>query len=92
MALLAETYTTIQGETWDEIARKVYGDEKYAALLMADNYPLLDILVFPAGTVLSTPVQPEYTEEEMPPWRTGNDDVENEDDPYDDYDDEEDGI
>ena len=29
---MAKTYTTIQGETWDEIAYKVYGGEEYAAL------------------------------------------------------------
>ena len=31
---MAETYTTIQGETWDNIAYKVYGAEKYASFLM----------------------------------------------------------
>lgn len=83
---LAETYTTIQGETWDEIAYKVYGSEGYAALLMESNYPLLDILVFSAGTVLRTPALPEDTDAELPPWRTGDGDED--EDPYDDYSDE----
>lgn len=83
---MAKTYTTIQGETWDEIAYKVYGGEEYAALLMASNYPLLDILVFSAGTVLNTPDLPEYDDEELPPWRTGaEDDGDEDEDPYDDY-------
>ena len=43
-------YTTIQGETWDQIALKVYGQEKYADWLMQNNYPLLDTLIFSAGT------------------------------------------
>ena len=34
---MAKTYTTIQGETWDEIAYKVYGGEEYAAFLMAED-------------------------------------------------------
>ena len=29
------TYTTRQGDQWDAIAKKVYGDEKYAGYLMA---------------------------------------------------------
>lgn len=84
---MAETYTTIQGETWDEIAYKVYGSEGYAALLMESNYPLLDILVFSAGTVLQTPELPERVDEELPPWRTEGDE-DDEEDPYDDYSDE----
>lgn len=67
---MAGTYTTIQGETWDNIALKVYGGEKYAAYLMANNYPCLDILVFSAGTVLNTPDLPMEINRELPPWRT----------------------
>lgn len=29
-----EQYTTVQGDTWDIIAKKVYGNEKYAGYLM----------------------------------------------------------
>lgn len=84
MVKLAKTYTTIQGETWDEIAYKVYGGEKYAAFLMANNYSFLDILVFSAGTVLNTPGIPWYEEsDELPPWRIGAED--GGEDPYDDY-------
>ena len=79
---MAATYTTIQGETWDQIAYKVYGGEEYAAFLMANNYPYLDILVFSAGTVLSTPVLPEERDGALPPWRT--DWTDGERDPYDD--------
>lgn len=81
-----KTYTTIQGETWDEIAYKVYGGEGYAALLMESNYPLLDILVFSAGTILDTPDLPEYDDIELPPWRTGGEDGTGDGiDPYDDH-------
>ena len=87
MAKSAETYTTVQGETWDEIAYKVYGGEEYAAFLMANNYPFLDILVFSAGTVLNTPDIPWYRESAgLPPWRIGaEDDGDVGGDPYDDY-------
>ena len=87
---MAASYTTVQGETWDEIAYKVYGGEEYAAFLMANNFPFLDILVFSSGTVLNTPDLPEYTDEELPPWRMGvEEDEDGDEDPYDDYDDEE---
>ena len=83
---MAKTYTTIQGETWDEIAYKVYGGEEYAAFLMANNYPFLDVLVFSAGTVLNTPGIPWYEDsDELPPWRTGAEDDDEDEDPYDDY-------
>lgn len=85
---MAKTYTTMQGETWDEIAYKVYGSEKYAALLMESNYPFLDILVFSAGVVLNTPDLTEYDEEELPPWRVGAGEDDEDEDPYDDYSDE----
>lgn len=83
---MAKTYTTIQGENWDEIAYKVYGGEEYAAFLMANNYRYLDILVFSAGTVLNTPGIPWYEDsDELPPWRTGAEDDDEDEDPYDDY-------
>lgn len=86
---MAKTYTTIQGETWDEIAYKVYGSEEYTTLLMASNYPFLDVLVFSAGTVLNTPDIPWYEDsDELPPWRTGDEDEDEDEDPYDDYSDE----
>ena len=51
---MEKTCTTIQGETWDEIAYRVY----------------LDILVFSAGTVLQTPDLPEESGASLPSWRT----------------------
>lgn len=39
---MASTYTTIQGDTWDLIAYKLYGEEKYMKNLIEANWPLLD--------------------------------------------------
>jgi phage tail protein X len=47
---VASTYTTIQGDTWDLIAYKLYGEEKYMKNLIEANWPLLDVLIFPSGT------------------------------------------
>lgn len=69
---MAKIYITKQGDAWDAIAYQVYGDEKYMGWLMANNYPLLDIFVFPAGAVLQTPPLPEADgTTQLPGWRTG---------------------
>lgn len=75
MALLDDkrNYTTISGDTWDIIARKVYGREVLADHLMQarQNVTLLDIQVFPAGVKVNAP---EITEDiaynnDLPDWR-----------------------
>ena len=62
-------YTTIQGDTWDMIAKKVYDDEAYTSLLMEVNPKLLDYFVFPEGIVVTVPEKPEETGD-LPEWRT----------------------
>lgn len=62
-------YTTIQGDTWDMIAKKVYDDESYTSLLMEENSQLLDYFVFPEGIVITVPEKPEETDD-MPEWRS----------------------
>ena len=69
------TYTTVQGDTWDLIAYKLYGDESYADVLMESNYPYLDFFVFPADVVLNAPeVKRSEDDFEVPEWREGEDD------------------
>lgn len=67
------TYTTISGDTWDTIAKAVYGDEFKADRLMKErgNVTLLDIQVFPAGV---TVIVPEISDQgadydDLPDWR-----------------------
>ncbi len=64
-----KTYTTIQGDMWDSIAYKLYGDEKYMGLLMQNNLELLDIFIFSSGTVLNVPELESESEADMPSWR-----------------------
>lgn len=67
-----EAYRTIQGDTWDMIAKKVYGDEKYLDYLMAHNFSLLDYFVFPAGVTVNTPSLSAQTQrDDLPSWRKG---------------------
>ena len=68
---MEKTYTTKQGDAWDAIAFRVYGDVKYAGFLMQANFPRLDTFVFDAGVVLQTPDLPEDDDlANAPIWRT----------------------
>ena len=66
---MERVYTTIQGDMWDAISYKVYGDEKYMGLLMQANQELLDIFIFGAGTILIVPEQKEEVISDVPLWR-----------------------
>lgn len=68
-----EKVITVQGDTWDTIAKRVYGDERLAQALMEsrDNAPLLDIQIFPAGVVVTAPdvEQQSINQVDLPDWR-----------------------
>ena len=61
-------YKTRQGECWDEIAKNVYGSEKYTGYLMQNNLPLLDVAIFSAGVIINTLDLP-ADETNLPAWR-----------------------
>lgn len=46
MIMSGYQYNTAAGQTFDSIAREVYGDEKYASELMCANPHLTDLAVF----------------------------------------------
>lgn len=68
-----KTYTTVSGDTWDIIARAVYGDEFKADILMKErgNIALLDYQTFPAGIVVQIPetVETARYDDDLPDWR-----------------------
>lgn len=66
---MKKTYTTVQGDCWDIIAKKVYGDEKYASYLMENNLKLLDTFMFKSGVVVNTPELKEEVAQTLPDWR-----------------------
>jgi len=63
------TYITIEGDTWDAIAYRHYGNAyRYAPILAANRHvPITPVL--PAGLVLTIPVLPrEPDTQNLPPW------------------------
>ena len=66
---MAGTYKTIQGDTWDLIAYKLFGSEKYMKNLIEANWPLLDVLIFPSGIELTVSDLPEEQDDDLPFWR-----------------------
>jgi phage tail protein X len=67
------TYTTVQGDMWDSIAKALYGAEKYTEDLMQANTAYLSTVVFSAGVVLTVPdidATISVDTSSLPPWRT----------------------
>jgi len=62
-------YTTVQGDTWDKISFNVYGNSKHIGILMENNYDLLNIFVFSAGTEVNYPELTEEESQDVPEWR-----------------------
>lgn len=48
-------YHCAAGESWDSVALSVYGDEKYAADILAANPALCHIVIFTGGERLALP-------------------------------------
>lgn len=64
------TYTTIQGDKWDSIAYKLYGDTKFTDVLISANFQYRMIYIFSAGIVLNIPeVEERVSVEDLPPWK-----------------------
>jgi phage tail protein X len=73
-------YTTIQGQTWDQIAYEVYGNEYMCDKLMELNRDKLEFFVFPAGIELILPDKEKATKQtvpsDYPTWRAVLNDTE----------------
>lgn len=67
-------YTCSAGETFDSVAREIYGDEKYAAELLCANPEHALKIMFTGGEELFLPSIVIYPEElaelpVTPPWK-----------------------
>ena len=64
-----DTYTTLQGDAWDAIAYRLWGEERLFMALVETNPEYLDTVTFSAGVILRVPPRPEhYVVTELPPW------------------------
>lgn len=66
---MTKTYTTIQGDMWDLIAKRLYGDEAALNVLLEANQQYADTVVFPAGVVLKVSEYTAPVTSILPPWR-----------------------
>lgn len=62
-------YTTVSGDTWDQISFKVYGDCKYENLIILNNIEHVECVVFPAGIELNIHELSYEQSETLPPWK-----------------------
>ena len=66
---MPKTYTTIQGDCWDGIAKRLYGTEAAMNVLLEANRGYNDITVFSAGVVLTVPEYEAPRTNLLSPWR-----------------------
>lgn len=67
--MMVKTYTTTQGDTWDVIALRQMGSEKYMSSLIEANQKYNSIVIFPAGILLTIPATVIQTAKTLPPWK-----------------------
>lgn len=63
-------YLTKQGDTWDIIAMRSYGNVNYMVNLIASNQFYADIIFFEADIELSIPEIDVLNELKLPSWRS----------------------
>ena len=69
-----KTTTTIQGDTWDILAKRLYGNELFMDVLINANINHRRIAIFPAGIVLQVPEVDTTAladDPDLPPWKRG---------------------
>ena len=64
-----KTYTTVQGDTWDMIAPRRLGNEKYMSRLIEANQRYNSTVIFSAGVVLRIPEISIPIAATLPPWK-----------------------
>ena len=66
---MPKTLTTIQGDTWDRLAKRAYGDELLCDVLMQANPAHLNTAIFSAGVQIVVPETEQTVHTAPPPWR-----------------------
>ena len=66
------TYLCSAKETFDEIALNLYGDEKYAAVLLEANPLLAHKIMMDGGERMRAPeIAQDTAQSTLPPWKRG---------------------
>ncbi len=64
------TYTTVQGDMWDSIAYKLYGDVNAVDALISANPEYRKVYIFSAGIVLNVPdIEEKTSSDTLPDWK-----------------------
>ncbi len=67
--MAARIYRTVQGDAFDAVAFRLWGDERMARRLIEANPEYADVLVFSAGVELLVPdATPSTTVPRLPAW------------------------
>lgn len=69
-----KTIKTKQGDTWDMLAKRCYGNERFMDVLMVANPQYQEVLFFSAGVILEVPAidtSSKALEMNLPPWKRG---------------------
>lgn len=67
---MSENYTTVQGDTFDIVAFKVFGNEKMIGVLLEANPSQKDVYSFDAGVKLFIPENATLINNDpVPPWQ-----------------------
>lgn len=67
-----KTVKTHQGDTWDILAKKIYGDEHFMTELINANIHFRKTVIFSSGVVLNVPeidTTSKAYEANLPPWK-----------------------
>lgn len=70
-------YRTVNGDTWDLIAYKLFGQEKYYKELIRENLRLIDVSIFDSNVPIIVPTVVVNTDisainsSKIPPWKVG---------------------
>lgn len=69
---MATTTITRQGDTWDILAKRLYGNEHYIEELIAANIDHRKTVVFSYGAVINVPdidTETAAVSDNLPPWK-----------------------
>lgn len=66
---MAKTYTTVQGDTWDAIAKKTLGDEYRMVELIEANAKRCETVIFSGGIAITIPEVDTKDTLDLPPWK-----------------------